>query len=71
MPNSYPKAVSAIDTFYKVFSQMYIDSKNEGTMSEFVCDFLQDDSGHFYFLKIHDFDTDGKPEYDQDWKIST
>lgn len=37
---------------------MYIDSKNEGTLNNFVCDFLQDQHGRFYFLKIHDFSTD-------------
>ena len=42
MPNSYPHAVSVIDTIYKVFSQMYVDSRNEGTLNIFVCDFLQD-----------------------------
>ena len=47
MPNSYPNAVSAIDTFYKVFSQMYVDSKRDGQLNMFVCDFLQDSLGRF------------------------
>mgnify|MGYP006923007113 CR=1 FL=1 len=40
MPNSYPHAVTAIDTIYKVFSQTYINAKEEGTMNMLVCDFL-------------------------------
>ena len=45
MPGSYPNAVRSIDAIYKVFSQMYINAKNEGTMNMFVCDFLQDENG--------------------------
>ena len=71
MPNSYPHAVNAIDTIYKVFAQMYVDSKNEGTLNCFVCDFLQDEHGRFNFLKIHDFGADGKLVGNTDWKIST
>ena len=71
MPNSYPHAVNAIDTIYKVFAQMYVDSKNEGTLNCFVCDFLQDEHGRFNFLKIHDFGADGKLVGNFDWKIST
>ena len=43
MPNSYPSAVNAIATIYKIFSQTYINAKEEGTLNEFVCDFLQDE----------------------------
>lgn len=50
---------------------MYIDSKNEGTLNYFVCDFLQDEHGRFTFAKIADFRTDGKPEHAQDWMVST
>ena len=59
MPNSYPNAVKAIEELYKNFSQMYVDSQRDGTLNMFVTDFLQDASGRFYFLKIHDFDFDG------------
>lgn len=40
MPNSYPQAITAIDTIYKVFSQTYINAKEEGTMNMLICDFL-------------------------------
>ena len=40
MPNSYPHAVKAVDDIYKVFTQMYVDSKNDGTINNFVCDFI-------------------------------
>mmetsp|Transcript_20295 Transcript_20295/g.27447 ORF Transcript_20295/g.27447 Transcript_20295/m.27447 type:complete len:109 (+) Transcript_20295:96-422(+) len=71
MPNSYPSAVNAIDSLYKYFSQMYVDSQKEGTMNLFVCDFLQDACGRFHFLKVHDFDTDKKPTSAIEWKLST
>ena len=71
MPGSYPNAVKSIDSIYKVFSQMYINAKNEGTMNMFVCDFLQDENGQFHFLKIQDFGTDGKPTFDHAWKLSS
>ena len=70
MPNSYPRAIDSIENIYKVFSQMYIESK-DGTLNQFVCDFLQDERGRFYFLKIHDYGTDGKPILENDWKVST
>ena len=70
MPNAYPNAIKAIDTIYKVFSQMYIDSKIEGTLNEFICDFLQDENGRFHFLKIASFSTDGIPVCNNDWKLS-
>jgi hypothetical protein len=70
MPNAHPNAIKAIDTIYKVFSQMYIDSKIEGTLNEFICDFLQDEYGRFYFLKIASFSTDGIPVCNNDWKLS-
>ena len=70
MPTSYPNAVNAIDTIYKVFNQMYIDSKRDGMMNIFVCDFLQDAQGRFHFIKIHDFGTDGKPTFSHEWKLS-
>ena len=50
---------------------MYIDSRTEGTLNEFVCDFMQDEAGRFYFLKIASFSTDGKPVCQTDWKVST
>lgn len=50
---------------------MYIDSKTEGTLNEFVCDFLQDEAGRFYFLKIDSFSTDNKPVCQADWKLSS
>ena len=71
MPNSYPNAVSAIDAIYKAFSQMYIHASKEGTLNHFVCDFLQDENGRFFFVKISDFSTDGKPTYNHEWKVST
>lgn len=71
MPNSYPSAVRCIETIYKVFAQMYIDSKVMGTIDEFVCDFLQDEYGRFHFMKIHDFTTDGVPTCFNDWRVST
>ena len=40
MPNSYPHAITAIDTIYKFFSQAYVNAKDEGTMNVLVCDFL-------------------------------
>ena len=61
MPNSHPSVIKCIDTLYKFFSQIHIDSKTEGTLNKFVCDFIQDEFGHFHFLKIHDFGTDGNP----------
>ena len=71
MPNSYPSAVNTIATIYKVFSQTYINAREEGTLNEFVCDFLQDEQGRFHFLKIHYFETDRIPSFDHSWKIST
>ena len=70
MPSSYPHALTTIDTIYKVFSQTYINAKEEGTMNHLVCDFLQDENGHFHFLKIHDFGADGKPIFKHDWRTS-
>ena len=50
---------------------MYIDSKIEGALNKFICDFVQDEKGRFHFLKISDFNTDKKPTFTFDWKIST
>lgn len=71
MPNSFVRAINTIDTLYKVFSKSYIDMKNDGTLNYFVCDFLMDENGLFYFLKIKDFSTDGERKTTKDWKIST
>ena len=49
---------------------MYVDTKKYGTINKFVCEFLQDENGTLRFLKIADFDTDGKPYGANDWKIS-
>ena len=50
---------------------MYVDSKSLGTVDEFVCDFLQDEYGRFYFIKIHDYTTDGVPTCHNDWRVSS
>lgn len=50
---------------------MYIDTKTQGTLNNFVCDFVQDELGCFYFVKIHEFETDGKPVNNNDWVLST
>ena len=71
MPSSYSVVNSAIESIYKVFSQTHVDSRKEGTLNRFVCDFLQDSNGHFHFLKISDFKTDGKPVNTGDWVISS
>ena len=70
MPGSYPSIMGAIETLYKVFSQTYVDSKKEGEMKLFVCDFLQDENGRFHFLKVCDFEKDEKPSFQRDWVSS-
>lgn len=70
MPSSYSNVIKSIDTLYKVFAQTYIDSRSEGLLDLFVCDFLQDANGRFHFLKINEFQTDGKPVCSENWKIS-
>ena len=40
-------------------------------MNSFICDFIQDQSGRFQFLKIHEYETDGKLMNDHNWKLST
>ena len=47
MPNSYAAAIRVIDKLYKSFNQTYIDSRTQGTMNSFTCDFIQDQSGRF------------------------
>ena len=68
MPNAYPAAVNAIDSIFKAFSQSHFESR----LNTFVCDFLQDENGCFYFLKIHDFSATLAPPYENPgWKVST
>ena len=71
MPNSYPNVIKSIDTMYKVFAQTFIDSRKEGTLNLFVCDFVQDANGRFHFLKIDEYATDMKPVCSENWKVST
>ena len=71
MPNSYEKVLNIIDTLYKVFAAAYVDQRKWGTLNKFICDFVQDSNGIFYFLKINDFSTDQKPIGTSDWKVST
>ena len=71
MPSSYSNVIKSIDTLYKVFAQSFIDSKTEGSLNHFVCDFVQDALGRFHFLKISESCTDGKPVCSDNWKVST
>ena len=71
MPNAYPQAMKSIDEAYKAYSQIYVDSSQDGVLNKFVCDFLQDEYGRFHFLKVARFETFGKPEHIVDWVIST
>ena len=48
-----------------------MDSRKDGTLNQFVCDFIQDEHGRFHFLKISDFHCDGKPNNTLDWVVST
>ena len=40
-------------------------------MDHFVCDFHQDEYGRFYFIKVSDYSTDGKPVVSEDWVVSS
>ena len=71
MPNSHPAALKGVNEVYKFFAQMYNDTRKLGSMNNFVCDFVQDEHGFFYFLKIHEFSMDGKAVNQKDWKVST
>ena len=68
MPSAYPAAINAIDSIFKALSQSHFESR----LNRFVCDFLQDENGCFYFLKIHDFSAAPVQPYENPgWKVST
>lgn len=59
-----------IDEIYKFFSNMYFDSRKDGSLNRFICDFIQDEFGIFHFIKISAFSSDGKPVQSEDWVMS-
>ena len=52
MPTAFKSALKSIEAIYKVFTQMFVDLKKDGTLNHFVCDFIEDEHGRFHFIKI-------------------
>ena len=60
MPSAFPKAVKMIDEIYNLYSQKYINLAENGQIIDFACEFVEDQNGTMYFLKIKDYMLAGK-----------
>lgn len=70
MPNAFSLAVNAINTIYNIFSKRYISSSISGGISDFVCDFIEDENGLMHLIKIDSFYLDELPDFQKKWKTS-
>ena len=69
MPNAFPLALAATNHLYGLFSQRFITS-SYGGISDFICEFVEDENGVCYFLKLADYCKEQKKEYQKEWKTT-
>ena len=67
MPNAFPNAVKIVDKLYKTFNQMFFGSQNQ---IEIRCDFIEDQNGLLYFLKIDKVKVIAKSDMPRTWILS-
>lgn len=55
MPNAYPTAINFTCKLAQLFELRYVPKSLHGGISHFICDFIEDENGLIYFLKLSDF----------------
>ena len=45
-----------VDEIFKMYSQNYVKLSDSGPIVDFVCDFVEDQNGVMYFLKIKEYE---------------
>lgn len=71
IPTAFGSACSAVSAMHRLFELRYISSNDWGGVSDFTCDFVEDENGLCYFLKIYQYEKFPKNKEIQDWKAST
>ena len=56
MPSAFPSACKMVDEIFKMYSQNYVKLSDSGPIVDFVCDFVEDQNGVMYFLKIKEYE---------------
>jgi hypothetical protein len=69
-PGAYPTVLPSMDELIKLYTAQIINVKEQGRISHLICDYIEDDQGKMYFLKINSYKLTGKLEFDKDWKLS-
>lgn len=54
-PGACPKAELATNSIFKLLTQTYITPKKFGRITNLVCDFMEDENGLVYLLRISDY----------------
>jgi len=64
-------AENATNFLYNWYNHKFVDQSKTGHINNFCVDFLEDENGHVYFLKVNSFSYADKEAYHNDWKTST
>jgi hypothetical protein len=52
MPSAFPTGVAITNKLKTIFENRFINSSQHGALSNFVCEFVEDEHGVCYFLKV-------------------
>jgi hypothetical protein len=69
MPNAFPSAVTTTNQLMGLFCQKFL-TNHYGGISDFVCEFVEDDQGVCYFLKLADYQLEPRKEHQKEWQTS-
>ena len=58
-PTAFPSAYESTQSLYRFFCQQFVSQNLYGNIDDFVCDFVEDENGLVYFLKIKSYSTAG------------
>jgi hypothetical protein len=65
-PSAIQQATLMTMDLYRLFSQYFLKIQKFGNVSQFVCDFMEDSNGLFYFLQVKSFECEG---VQHDWQL--
>ncbi|TNV87812.1 hypothetical protein FGO68_gene7175 [Halteria grandinella] len=58
-PSALRQAQQMTEDIYRLFSQYYLKIQKYGHISQFVCDFMEDNNGIMYLLQVKSFECEG------------
>ena len=70
-PAAFGTTIEHVLEVTKMFANKFVSSNKWGPLSNIVIEFIEGESGAYYFSKISSFKTRGVQEFQKEWAISS